>query len=177
MQQLDPEWADNSLMPLLDLAHPLAEPAWSGFLNRLTLPDRALFARIKPRFLAAFSERLWSERASNLLVQFLVVMLHEERDDAVLSFAEARAALQAADNEQRVSALSTLRPRVARSGWRDFGKPFLEQAWPRELVFQTAETSRALVHIAKTRATTSRMRRQSHPSCAPRPISTSLCTG
>jgi hypothetical protein len=33
--------------------------------------------------------------------------------------------------------------------WRSFGKPFIQKAWPRELKFQTATSSRNFAHLAE----------------------------
>jgi hypothetical protein len=33
--------------------------------------------------------------------------------------------------------------------WRTFGKPFIQKAWPRELKFQTATSSRNFAHLAE----------------------------
>jgi hypothetical protein len=152
MEDLDPSWAEARLLPLLDLNNPLAEPAWSGFLSRRTLPDAALFRKLKQPFLTAFAEAAqhhWSEAASRLLVQFLIAMLADPKHDTRISFADARAALKIGTAEQREAALSALEVHVEKGEWSSFGKPFLENAWPRERALQSGSTSRLMVSIAK----------------------------
>lgn len=153
MEDLDPTWAAASLLPLLDLSNRLAEPAWSGFLSRRTLPDGALFQKLKRPFLTAFAEAAqhrWDERPSLLLVQFLIAILADREHDTPISFSEARVALKNGTAGQREAALSAVENHVEKGEWTAFGKPFLEQVWPRESELQTEATSRTMVSIAKS---------------------------
>lgn len=150
---LDPNWSSEHLIPLFDLEHIRAEPAWSGLLTDNRLPAPEIFRLIKSDFLGAFARSLdwhWEDRASRRLSQFLVVAtLSPTKKDDFLSYDEARATLQSTDDEARHDALWQLHTMVADGdGWKKVGKPFLRKAWPKETRYQTAATSRILMDIA-----------------------------
>jgi hypothetical protein len=150
---LDPKWAEKYLIPLFDLTHPKAEPAWSGFAVDNVLPGPEIFRYIKRPFLAIFSQQVgwaWEESVLRRLSQFLVVgVLSNAKGLSAISFSEARSALQSATDKTRLDALWQLDLLVQdNAGWKKAGKPFLERAWPKEAKYQTGATSKQLAHIA-----------------------------
>lgn len=148
---LDPKWTTASLLPLLKHDHPLAEPAWSGFLYDNKLPQSELFKLIKDDYLAAFAasrDWRWEDQAAARLSQFMVVATVGS-GEKVLSPSEARRALQSADDDARTAALRQLSSMVdGADEWIAKGKPFVEKVWPQELRFQTTATSSVFAHIA-----------------------------
>jgi len=151
---LDPKWVIERIIPFLDLEHPRSEPAWNGFLHTTELPRPELFALLKPHFLKAFphsSSWAWDDRPIRRLNEFLVVACFWcLNDDRYISYAEARAALQQATEQGREHSIWFLM-RIVNDlkKWRTFGKPFIQKAWPRELKFQTATSSRNFAHLAE----------------------------
>jgi hypothetical protein len=67
-----------------------------------------------------------------------------------ISYAEARVALQQATEDGREHAIWFL-TNIVRDlkGWKKIGKPFIQQAWPRERKFQTSASSRNFAHFAE----------------------------
>lgn len=151
---LDPKWVTERVIPFFDLAHPGSEPAWNGYLYTTELPEPGLFALLKPHFLKAFphsSSWAWEDGPIRRLNEFLVVACFwYPKDDHYVSYAEARAALQQATEEGREHSIWFLM-RIVNDlkKWRTFGKPFILKAWPRELKFQTATSSRNFAHLAE----------------------------
>jgi len=151
---LDPKWVIERIIPFLDLEHPRSEPAWNGFLHTTELPRPELFALLKPHFLKAFphsSSWAWDDRPIRRLNEFLIVACFWcLNDDRYISYAEARAALQQATEQGREHSIwSLMRIVNDLKKWRTFGKPFIQKAWPRELKFQTATSSRNFAHLAE----------------------------
>jgi hypothetical protein len=67
-----------------------------------------------------------------------------------VNYDEARIALQQAGEEGRSQALWLLTQIVQDpSSWKSFGKPFIQQAWPREARFQSASSSRQFALLAQ----------------------------
>jgi hypothetical protein len=151
---LDPKWVTEEIIPFFDLDHPRAEPAWNGYLYDNSLPVPELFTLLKPHFLKAFpysSSWAWDSGPISRLNDFLVVACYSNlKDNRYLSYAEARAALQQATEDGREHAIWFL-TNIVRDlkGWKKFGKPFIQQAWPRERKFQTSTSSRNFAHLAE----------------------------
>jgi hypothetical protein len=151
---LDPKWVTERIIPFFDLDHPRAEPAWNGYLYDNSLPVPELFTLLKPHFLKAFpysSTWAWDDGPINRLNEFLVVACYWNRKhNRYISYAEARVALQQATEDGREHAIWFLTNIVRDlTGWKKFGKPFVQQAWPRERKFQTSTSSRNFAHLAE----------------------------
>jgi hypothetical protein len=151
---LDPAWVTERVIPSFDLKHPRSEPAWNGYLYTTELPGPELFALLKPYFLKVFphsSSWAWEDGPIRRLNEFLVVACFWNlKVHRYVSYAEARAALQQATEEGREHSIWFL-TRIVHDlkKWRTFGKPFIQKAWPRELKFQTAASSRNFAHLAE----------------------------
>ena len=146
---LDPRWVAERIIPFFDLKHPRSEPAWNGYLHDNMLPIAKLFTLLKRHFLHAFpysSSWAWDEGPINRLNEFLLVGCYWNlKDNRYISYAEARVALQEATEEGREHAIWFLIKIVRdQKGWKKFGKPFIQQAWPRERKLQTSSSSRNL---------------------------------
>ena len=138
LHYLDPEWACNTIVPWFDPDHPDAEPAWNGLLWRRRLPGPALFSLLRPHCLKVFghaSDWKWSDEGFKALHEFLVCgCLWGKHDEAYLTFAETRRALQLTDDAGRNHCIIFLTELIekAQVSWHQFGKPFLDEAWPKE---------------------------------------------
>lgn len=151
---LDPKWVTEQVIPFLDLTHPRSEPAWNGYLYATELPEPELFALMKSYFLKAFphsSSWAWEDGPIRRLNEFLVLACFWYlKDQRYISYAEARAALQQTTQDGRDHSIWFLTRMVHDlNKWRNFGKPFIHKAWPRELKFQTSASSRNFAHLAE----------------------------
>ena len=152
LNDIDSEWVRTTIVPWFNLEHPASESAWNGFLydnwlpNDNRLPKPELFSLIKSDFLAAVVQLGWKQ-----LHKFLVLgCFRYQHNDASITFEEVRQVLQKTNASGRAHSLWFFTRIVDENhAWRRFGKPFLEGAWPRETRFQTEETSRHLVALAK----------------------------
>jgi len=154
LDHVDPKWVEAVVVLWFNLDHELAEPAWNGFLHTTNLPRPGLFAKMKPDFLnvAIHASRwVWQDSPIRRLEELLVQgCFWHQNEPAYITFDEARAAMQATDNAGRVHCLWFLTRIVKEAqAWRKFGKPFLEKAWPRELQYQTEETSNQFATLAE----------------------------
>ena len=151
---IDSRWISNTVAPWLNLEHPLAEPAWNGFLHNRQLPVQEFFSEIKPHF-CAVAARIprwsWDDSSSHTWHWMLVqACLWHRPGRRFISLGEAKVLLQATDHSGRAHCLSILRSSLRNDSklWRPFVKPFLEQAWPRELKCRSESTSNAFAELA-----------------------------
>jgi hypothetical protein len=131
-----------------------AEPAWNGYLHSENLSVAELFALLKPHFLRAFENTSvwhWDDQSVTRLSEFLVIACYwNQKGGRYISYAEARLALQRADDESRAHAIWLLHSIIRdQKAWRSFGKPFIVNAWPREARYQTALSSGQFAAIAE----------------------------
>ena len=147
LDHIDPEWVRATIVPWFDLEHPVAESAWNGFSDDNCLPEPKLFSLIKSDFLKAIVHVAERKRLHEFLV--LGCFWHQS-NNAYITFEETRQVLQNTNDSGRAHSLWFFTRIVdGNDAWRRFGKPFLERAWPKESRFQTEETSRHLVALAK----------------------------
>ena len=151
---LDPGWTQNFIVPWFDPDHPCSEPAWNGLLRRHVWATPELLSLLKTHFLNVFSRSKdwkWSDDGLRVLHEFLVQgCLWSDDEEAYLTYSEVRLALQTTNDSGRVQCTEYLYDRIERNqvSWHDFGKPFLEEAWPKEIRLQTEETAITLSQIA-----------------------------
>src|SRR3546814_15611482 len=71
-------------------------------------------------------------------------------DGQLISFRQVRDVLSAMDDKGRSDALWLLGHIVSKDGqWQAFVKPFIEQAWPRQVKFRTESASRGFAHLVE----------------------------
>ena len=151
---LDPEWAQNRIVPWFDPGHHSSEPAWNGFLHRRKLPISELFSLIKTYFLDVFRyahKWKWNDQGPRVLHEFLVCgCLWYKHDEIYLTYTETLLALQRTNDSGRAQSIEYLTHIIERKvvGWSEFGKPFLDKAWPKETRLQTEDTSLNLARLA-----------------------------
>ena len=153
---VDPEWVRSTVAPTFNLEHPASGSAWNGFLYANRLPESGLFSLLKPHFLQMFiptPNRVQDDFALQRLHEFLVIGCFWHRGNrSYISFEEARRALQQTDDEGRAYSIESLNRDILnrdRGRWQRFGKPFLERAWPQEMLCQTERTSRAFLRLVE----------------------------
>lgn len=151
---IDSGWTSDTIARWLNLEHPLAEPAWNGFLHNRQLPVHEFFSEIKPHFCAVAAQIprwSWDDSSSHTWHLMLVqACLWHRSGRPFISHGEAKVLLQATDHSGRAHCLGILRSSLRNDSklWRSFVKPFLEQAWPRELKSRSDSTSNALTELA-----------------------------
>ena len=153
LEHIDPKWARSKILPWFQLDHPRSEPAWNGVLYDWK-PKRMLFSLIKSDFMNTIvhaTTSSWDDQSLQRLHEYLVLGCFWHKDsDAYITFDETREVLQKTNDVGRVNALSFFRQLVGKKhAWKPFGKRFIENAWPKESSFQTAETSREFVNLAE----------------------------
>jgi hypothetical protein len=150
-----PAWVRSALIPIFDLAHPLAEAAWHGRAydqNGLSLET---WKSLLPTLLALLSgDMSWAldETEYQQHVRGLVWLSQSKNGKApLIARADARAILVALDDRGRAEALNTL-VRIAseNAGWSSFVKSFIEETWPRQLRYRSEETSRAFARLVES---------------------------
>ena len=151
---LDPNWTRKQLIPLFKIGHDLSESAWNGLLQDSHVPHPQLFSLLKQQFLKAFESVTlwnWDEHTRNKLVEFLIVAcLWKRKNKEYVSYAQARTALRAVDDQARSHALSFLASIVQETGtWSTFGRHFVQRAWPRESQYQTPSVARQFAFLAE----------------------------
>ena len=153
LEHIDPKWAHSTILPWFQLDHPRSEAAWNGVLYD-SKPKPVLFSLIKSDFMNMIvhaTRSNWDDQSLQRLHEYLVLgcFWHKDRHPYI-TLEETREALQKTDDVGRVHALHFFRRLVGdKSAWNPFGKRFIENAWPRESRFQTAETSRQFVKLAE----------------------------
>ena len=156
LHYLDPEWARITIVPWFDPRHPYSEAAWNGLLYGRSLRRPALFSLLRSHFLEVFERARtwkWNDEGLRVLHKFLVNgCLWREHDEVYLTFAEVRRVLQSTDDAGRSYAAiyfaDLLENENNQVSWHQFGKRFLEEAWPKEIRFQTEDTSLNLARLA-----------------------------
>ena len=154
LHYLEPEWTYATIVPWFDPDHPNAESAWNGFLYRERLPGPALFSLLRPHFLKVFSHApvwKWSDEGFKALHEFLICgCLWGRHDEVYLTFDETRRALQLTDDTGRNHSIIFLTDLIEKEqvSWHQFGKTFLDKAWPKETRLQTEDTSLSLARLA-----------------------------
>ena len=153
---LDAEWTRNFIVPWFDTDHPWSEPAWNGLLRRHRLATPELLSLLKTHFLGVFSHVKswkWNDDGLQVLHEFLVQGCHwSDEDEAYITYPDVRLALQETDDSGRVHTirylLDLIESKNNQVNWRPFGERFLDEAWPKEIRFQTEDTSLNLIRLA-----------------------------
>ena len=153
LEHIDPKWAHSKILPWFQLDHLRSEPAWNGVLYD-SKPKKMLFSLINSDFMNTIVHATtsnWDDQSLQRLHEYLVLGCFWHKDsDAYITFEQTREVLQKTNDVGRVNSLSFFRRLVGdKHAWNPFGKPFIENAWPKESRFQSAETSRQFVNLAE----------------------------
>lgn len=151
------EWVKEIMLPIFDLQNSLSEAAWHGIARDRNGVKPATFARLKDGFLGVLNGNApWELDKSEYRtqVQRLVYLTKPRKDGPpFISFAEAREALIGVDDQGRSDAVGALANILEqdKSGheWSRFVKPFLDEAWPRQMRFRTDAVARGFARLAE----------------------------
>ena len=154
LNHVDSAWVTEVVLPWFSLEELRTESAWNGLMHANDLPGPRLFEQIKRDFLDVVvkaSRWRWRNHDRKRLHDRLVHACYlRRRSEAYVSYLEAKGALQGTDEAGRVHCLWVLTSMVIDGrDWKGFVKPFLLQAWPRELEYRTESTSRQFVRMAE----------------------------
>lgn len=150
---VDPTWTQDFLIPLLAFDHSASEPAWNGFLHSEKNPISSLAEIIKPLLINLFpwiDGFSWERDLSKVAINWLGFMRIFQPDQTDgLSKREMRTVLRSISDDARSQFIFWL-GRVGQgneNGWSKLVVPFINDAWPRERQYRTAETMRAWIGL------------------------------
>lgn len=151
-------WMTRVMLPLFEISHPMAEAAWHGIAYDRNRLKPATLQLMRDDFLAMLQgEADWtldeSEKRSH--VQRLVGLARPRRDGStIISFPQVQAVLMALSDDDRGNAIWTLSHILEANEngdqWEAFIKPFIVEAWPRQIRFRTERTSRGFARLVET---------------------------
>lgn len=150
---VDPDWTQESLIPMLAFEHSASEPAWNGFLHGGRVPSPPLAEIIKPYLLKLFpwiEGFAWDRDLLNELVQWLGVMRVFHPDEpGSLSRGEMLAVIRAMSDDTRNQLILWLGwiGKNSENGWAKYVIPFINDDWPRERRYTTSASMRAWVGL------------------------------
>lgn len=148
------DWSREFLLPKFHLDNPLSEAAWHGYLYNRNRLSREVFEALHDDWLAILEGNApWEMnlQGKRVLISTMVWLTNPEREGgALFSFAEVKAILKETDAESRSHAIWALGDVFPEHGsWQDFVKPFIEQAWPRQLRYKSRQATRNFLRIAE----------------------------
>ena len=153
LNDIAPEWVTTHMLPWFSLDHSDSEPAWNGLLWGNDIVGPQLFEAIKDPFLQLFPriyEWRWDDEAIRTAHHWLVMTaIWHEQEPRYTSFDEAREAMRRLSDKGRADLVYHL-VKVGQgndSGWIEFVIPFLRDAWPKQVRFQTESTSVAFLSM------------------------------
>ncbi|MFY9995509.1 MAG: SIR2 family protein [Leclercia sp.] len=150
---VDPVWAKEWLIPILDFKHPAAEPAWNGYLHCDSMFSIAVAELIKPCFLNLIPwieslswEKDFSVRASQSLG--LMRMFNPDEPSSP-SRNEMRSILRSLSDEARNRFISWLGlvGQKNESGWAKYVIPLIREDWPKERRYRTTSSVKAWIGL------------------------------
>ena len=152
--QTDPNWTQAQLLSLAGGAGDDSRAFWAGYFWRARKPQRTLYLRLKPGFIAL--ARQTDQRrndASNLAGMLLAGWGDDEGavdSERLISDVELREILIHAEDDLRTQMLWHLEHWTLEAGsrWGDRLMPFLTHVWPRQRDVRTALVSARLADLA-----------------------------
>jgi len=145
-------WSNRVMRPMFAIDHALSEAVWHGYAAARSWPSTNTLRILCPSLLVLLKGgATWEldESEKQHWVQKMVVLTRPENDGGPpISFRQARDVLIALDDKGRSDALWILGDIASEQGtWNAFVKPFIEQAWPRQVKFRTESASRSFAHL------------------------------
>lgn len=149
-----PEWSNRVLRPMFALDHPLSEAVWHGFATSPEWPSTQTLRMLCPYLLGLLKgDPAWEldESEKQNIVQKMVWLSDPTNDDGqLISFRQVRDVLTGMEDKGRSDVLWLLGRIASKDGqWQAFVKPFIEQAWPRQVKFRTESASRGFAHLVE----------------------------
>ena len=147
-----PEWG-QAFASHFDLADPLSEATWHGFAGDHNNLVGNVRLRLKPILLALLKgEAGWEldKEERGALIQCMIMWTYApKRGRPTITYAEARRVLMEVSDEDRAKALGLVARSMSDEMWASFIKPFILDAWPRQLRYQSEASSRQFAAIAE----------------------------
>lgn len=153
LNDIDPNWTSQWILPWFNTEHKFCEPAWNGILFNDWGRIQTIFGQIKEAFLSLMAiMRDWTWRGNRdrnayiLIVQSSVL---SSTEDPHLTFDEVRDCLRQIDQDGLTQVIWFL-GRVGTdydNGWEKIVIPFIQTAWPKERRYQTEKASKAWVSM------------------------------
>jgi len=134
--------------------HIQSEAVWHGFATSPQWPSKQTLEMLCPNLLALLEgEAVWEldEPEKQHIIQKMVWLSEPRAEEGqIISFRQVRDVLTAINDKGRSDALWLLGRIASKDGqWQAFVKPFIEQAWPRQVKFRTESASRGFAHVAE----------------------------
>jgi hypothetical protein len=148
------DWEHKVMLPLFDLSNPLSEAVWHGLAyDRNGLTSDTLKALNEPLLGMLSGKANWNlnESEHRHHVKRLVYLAKANtKGERIISFAQAREVFIALDDRMRADAIWALSEIIKKpESWTSFVKPFLEEAWPRQIRFRSEAVSRSFARLAE----------------------------
>ena len=150
---IDPCWANNFIIPMLELKHSAAEPAWNGLLQSDRMPGEPLAEIIKPLLLKLLShvEKFsWEDNLFNIAVRWLGYMrvFYVDKPSG-LTRNEMRTVLRVISDDNRNRFISWLSKvgQKNEDGWVKYVIPLVSNDWPREHRYMTSTLMSAWIGL------------------------------
>lgn len=153
LHHIDPLWVKMHMIDWFALDRSTSRPAWNGLLSCEDLVGPELFDMLRNPFLQLFPgmyEWRWDADACRRAHQWLAMAtIWHLREPIYPSFDQALAAMHELSENGLSDVINHLK-RVGEgndNGWTELVIPFLSNAWPQELRFNTERTSAAFVSM------------------------------
>lgn len=159
LHSIDPDWSEETLLPLLSGNDPLTGHLWTGLIHNQLLGNRRLWRLLKPRFLAAFGVPQLRRHAEEAMVAHLLnIMICVQcgaPDADAPTWLEAKRALTVASPEARRNAAYGLFARMRDAGeaaaslWRRTIGPVFGKIWPMGVGSQSVDATLYIAWMAQ----------------------------
>ena len=150
---VDPDWANENLIPMLAFDHPASEPAWNGLLTYQDQPSFEVAKAVKHHLLELYpwiAQFDWSDDVSKRAASWMASMCISRHDKpGGLTRHEMRDVLRRMSDLDRRHIIHWL-GRVGKcneTGWVRFVIPFIINVWPRELSFRTVDSASGWIRL------------------------------
>lgn len=146
------DWVRHGLLPLFDPQNALSEAAWHGLAYDRNGLSHTTLQLINSSFLGVLRGNVsWTldQQEYRQHIHRLVALSQPDlKKGAITKFSDVRDVLIAIDDlgrSEAVSALSNIMQ--SKKNWLTFVKPFLAQAWPKQLAYRGEMSSRSFASL------------------------------
>ncbi|CAI3102157.1 hypothetical protein MWMV8_MWMV8_00177 [Acinetobacter calcoaceticus] len=144
------KWAEYNLIPLLNIENPLSEPVWHGLIY--TTPFKNTSLKIKPYVIQLVKEKpewLGNEKLKYNLATYIVLLSYWSYSSSkYYSDLELRNLIRSFDNDMLSHSLWALNQIITKEkNWLSFGRYFIKNIWPKELIFQSSRISERMLNL------------------------------
>lgn len=150
----DEQWVKKWILPLSEEGSDVREAFFNGVIHQKYIPPEGLLRSIKKELLHFTSQKghdTWEDREiSHLVFKVVCPSIYPEMQRRVFTTSECRQFLKDIGREYASEAIHAVREilKWEESSWNTVAKPFFKSIWPKELNFQTENSSRQLFYLA-----------------------------